>query len=183
MHGPGPGDAPAAGTIRTGPRVGVTQAADYPWRFWIDGDRTVSAYKRAVPRPRPGTQTVTTPARRRWHDSAVTDIIDELTWRGLIAQSTDLDELRKALDAGVVTVYCGFDPTAPGLHIGNLVQLLTLRRFQLAGHRPIGAGRRGDRPDRRPERQVGRARAQPARDRGQVGGADPGRGGALPGLR
>ncbi len=68
----------------------------------------------------------------------MTDIIDELTWRGLIAQSTDLDELRKALDAGVVTVYCGFDPTAPGLHIGNLVQLLTLRRLQLAGHRPIG---------------------------------------------
>jgi tyrosyl-tRNA synthetase len=68
----------------------------------------------------------------------VTDIIDELTWRGLIAQSTDLDELRKALDTGVVTVYCGFDPTAPGLHIGNLVQLLTLRRIQLAGHRPIG---------------------------------------------
>jgi tyrosyl-tRNA synthetase len=68
----------------------------------------------------------------------VTDIIDELTWRGLIAQSTDIDELRKALDSGVVTVYCGFDPTAPGLHIGNLVQLLTLRRLQLAGHRPIG---------------------------------------------
>jgi tyrosyl-tRNA synthetase len=68
----------------------------------------------------------------------VTDIIDELTWRGLIAQSTDIDELRKALDSGVVTVYCGFDPTAAGLHIGNLVQLLTLRRLQLAGHRPIG---------------------------------------------
>jgi tyrosyl-tRNA synthetase len=68
----------------------------------------------------------------------VTDIIDELTWRGLIAQSTDIDELRKAFDTGVVTVYCGFDPTAPGLHIGNLVQLLTLRRIQLAGHHPIG---------------------------------------------
>jgi tyrosyl-tRNA synthetase len=68
----------------------------------------------------------------------VTDIIDELSWRGLIAQSTDLDELRKALDSGPVTVYCGFDPTAPGLHIGNLVQLLTLRRLQLSGHRPIG---------------------------------------------
>ena len=68
----------------------------------------------------------------------MTDIIDELTWRGLIAQSTDIGELRKALDTGVVTVYCGFDPTAPGLHIGNLVQLLTLRRIQLAGHRPIG---------------------------------------------
>jgi tyrosyl-tRNA synthetase len=67
----------------------------------------------------------------------VTDIIDELSWRGLIAVSTDLDDLRKALDAGPVTLYCGFDPTAPGMHIGNLVQLLTLRRFQLAGHRPI----------------------------------------------
>jgi tyrosyl-tRNA synthetase len=68
----------------------------------------------------------------------VSDIIDELTWRGLIAHSTDLDELRKALDAGQVTLYGGFDPTAPGLHIGNLVLLLTMRRFQLAGHRPIG---------------------------------------------
>jgi tyrosyl-tRNA synthetase len=67
----------------------------------------------------------------------VTDIIDELSWRGLIALSTDLDELRQALDSGVVTVYIGFDPTAPGLHIGNLVQLLTLRRLQMAGHRPI----------------------------------------------
>jgi tyrosyl-tRNA synthetase len=68
----------------------------------------------------------------------VTDIIDELTWRGLIAVSTDLDDLRKALDTGQVTLYGGFDPTAPGLHIGNLVLLLTMRRFQLAGHRPIG---------------------------------------------
>jgi len=67
----------------------------------------------------------------------VTDIIDELTWRGLIALSTDADELRKALDAGPVTLYGGFDPTAAGLHIGNLVLLLTMRRFQLAGHRPI----------------------------------------------
>jgi tyrosyl-tRNA synthetase len=68
----------------------------------------------------------------------VTDIIDELTWRGLIAVSTDLDDLRKALDAGIVTFYGGFDPTAPGLHIGNLVLLLTMRRFQQAGHQPIG---------------------------------------------
>jgi tyrosyl-tRNA synthetase len=68
----------------------------------------------------------------------VTDILDELTWRGLIAVSTDLDDLRKELDAGPVTFYGGFDPTAPGLHIGNLVLLLTMRRFQLAGHRPIG---------------------------------------------
>jgi tyrosyl-tRNA synthetase len=68
----------------------------------------------------------------------VTDILDELTWRGLFALSTDLDDLRKVLAAGPVTLYGGFDPTAPGLHIGNLVLLLTMRRFQLAGHRPIG---------------------------------------------
>ena len=66
------------------------------------------------------------------------DIIEELSWRGLIADSTNLDELRLALKSSRITVYCGFDPTAPGLHIGNLVQLLTLRRLQLAGHRPIG---------------------------------------------
>ena len=68
----------------------------------------------------------------------MTDIIDELSWRGLISQSTDLDELRKAVVSGPVTLYGGFDPTAPGLHIGNLVLLLTMRRFQLFGHRPIG---------------------------------------------
>ena len=67
----------------------------------------------------------------------MSDIIDDLSWRGLIAVHTDLDDLRKTLDTGVVTFYCGFDPTAPGLHIGNLVQLLTMRRLQLAGHRPI----------------------------------------------
>ncbi len=66
------------------------------------------------------------------------DIIDELSWRGLLADTTNIDELRMALNSGRVTIYCGFDPTAPGLHIGNLVQLVTLRRLQLAGHRPIG---------------------------------------------
>jgi len=64
-------------------------------------------------------------------------ILDELAWRGLTAQSTDLDALRRDLDAGPLTLYCGFDPTAPSLHAGNLVPLLTLRRFQQAGHRPI----------------------------------------------
>jgi len=64
-------------------------------------------------------------------------ILDELSWRGLIAQSTDLDALRRDLDAGPLTLYCGFDPTAPSLHAGNLVPLLMLRRFQKAGHRPI----------------------------------------------
>lgn len=64
-------------------------------------------------------------------------ILDELTWRGLIAQSTDLDALRRDCDAGPLTLYCGFDPTAPSLHLGHLVQILTLRRFQNAGHRPL----------------------------------------------
>jgi len=68
----------------------------------------------------------------------VTDIIDDLTWRGLIAVHTDLEDVRKALNFGQVTFYGGFDPTGPGLHIGHLVLLLTMRRLQLAGHRPIG---------------------------------------------
>lgn len=66
-----------------------------------------------------------------------TTILDELTWRGLIAQSTDLDALAAEVSAGPITVYAGFDPTAPSLHAGNLVPLLALRRFQRAGHRPI----------------------------------------------
>jgi tyrosyl-tRNA synthetase len=79
----------------------------------------------------------------------VTDIIDELDWRGLIAQTTDLEQLRKALADGPVTLYCGFDPTAGSLHVGHLIQVLTLARFQRAGHRPIalvggGTGRIGD---------------------------------------
>ncbi|OLF09907.1 tyrosine--tRNA ligase [Actinophytocola xanthii] len=64
-------------------------------------------------------------------------ILDELSWRGLVAQSTDLGALRRDLDAGPLTLYCGFDPTAPSLHAGNLVPLLMLTRFQRAGHRPI----------------------------------------------
>ena len=64
-------------------------------------------------------------------------IIDELSWRGLIAQSTDLDALRAATRRGPITLYCGFDPTAPSLHLGNLVQILTVRRFQQHGHRPL----------------------------------------------
>ncbi|MEO3888872.1 tyrosine--tRNA ligase [Nonomuraea sp. B5E05] len=68
----------------------------------------------------------------------MTDILDDLAWRGLIAQSTDLDALRASMAKGPITVYSGFDPTAPSLHVGHFVPLLTLRRFQLAGHRPIG---------------------------------------------
>lgn len=66
----------------------------------------------------------------------VSNILDELEWRGLVAQSTDLTQLREALN-GRVTVYCGFDPTAPSLHFGNLVQLVVLRHLQRAGHRVI----------------------------------------------
>ena len=66
-----------------------------------------------------------------------TGILDELEWRGLIAQTTDRAALADALADGPLTVYSGFDPTAPSLHAGHLVPLLTLRRFQQAGHRPI----------------------------------------------
>nr|WP_296773422.1 tyrosine--tRNA ligase [Rhodococcus sp. (in: high G+C Gram-positive bacteria)] len=65
------------------------------------------------------------------------NIVDELTWRGLIAQSTDVDELKKATSEGPITLYAGFDPTGPSLHAGHLVPLLALKRFQRAGHRPI----------------------------------------------
>jgi tyrosyl-tRNA synthetase len=65
------------------------------------------------------------------------DVVDELSWRGLIAQSTDLDALRRYLASGPATLYYGCDPTAPSLHVGNLVGLIVLRWFQLHGHRPI----------------------------------------------
>ena len=64
------------------------------------------------------------------------NIIDELQWRGLINQSTDLEQLREACEQPI-TLYCGFDPTGPSLHAGHLVPLLMLRRFQQAGHNPI----------------------------------------------
>ena len=67
----------------------------------------------------------------------MTDILDELHWRGLVAQTTDEPALREALADGPVTAYCGFDPTAPSLHFGNLVQLVVMRHLQRAGHRVI----------------------------------------------
>lgn len=67
----------------------------------------------------------------------MTDLLDELQWRGLIAQHTDLEALRSALGAGPVTFYCGFDPTAPSLHHGHLVQVLLMRHLQNAGHHPL----------------------------------------------
>ena len=71
------------------------------------------------------------------NDPSFTSIHDELVWRGLIHVSTDEQKLREALSSGPLTFYCGFDPTAPSLHLGNLVQLLVMRRLQLAGHKPL----------------------------------------------
>ena len=71
------------------------------------------------------------------NDSSFSHILDELKWRGLVALSTDEEALRKELSENSITYYCGFDPTAPSLHLGNLVQLLTMRRLQLAGHNPL----------------------------------------------
>ena len=67
----------------------------------------------------------------------VPDVLTDLEWRGLVALSTDLGALARDLEAGVVTLYCGFDPTGDSLHVGSLVPLFALRRFQLGGHRPI----------------------------------------------
>ncbi|MCX4727392.1 tyrosine--tRNA ligase [Streptomyces sp. NBC_01306] len=82
----------------------------------------------------------------------MTDIVDELKWRGLFALSTDEDALRKTLADGPVTFYCGFDPTAASLHVGHLVQVLTVRRLQQAGHRPLAlvGGATGQIGDPRP---------------------------------
>ena len=67
----------------------------------------------------------------------MSDVLEELQWRGLIAQHTDIDALRKALDEGPVTFYCGFDPTAASLHHGHLVAVKLMRHLQLAGHHPL----------------------------------------------
>ena len=89
-------------------------------------------------------------------------ILDELEWRGAVAHSTDTDALRAALAAGPVTFYCGFDPTHSSLHFGNLVQLVTMRRLQLAGHDPIAVvggatGLIGDPSGRSVERSLNEA--------------------------
>ncbi|MGH3544398.1 MAG: tyrosine--tRNA ligase [Mycobacteriales bacterium] len=108
--------------------------------------------------------------------SGVTDLIDDLQWRGLVAQSTDQAALRAALAGGSLMLYAGFDPTADSLHAGNLVPLLTLRRFQLAGHSPIvlaggATGLIGDPSGRSAERTLNtpeRVREMAERIRGQL---------------
>ena len=71
-------------------------------------------------------------------DPTFENVWDELLWRGLVHVSTDQEALRALLAGDPITYYCGFDATAASLHLGNLVQLLTLRRIQLAGHKPLG---------------------------------------------
>jgi tyrosyl-tRNA synthetase len=83
---------------------------------------------------------VSTPAeilRQQRNDDSFESLWDELRWRGLVHVSTDESALRDLLEGPPIVYYCGFDPTAPSLHLGNLVQLLLLRRIQLAGHRPL----------------------------------------------
>ena len=89
-------------------------------------------------------------------------LLDDLTWRGSIAQSTDRAELEKYLSNPGASLYLGFDPTAPSLHIGNLVALTLLRRFQLAGYKPIAlvggaTGLVGDPSGRSAERSLNEA--------------------------
>jgi tyrosyl-tRNA synthetase len=98
----------------------------------------------------------------------VEDVLTDLDWRGLIALSTDREALARDLAAGPVTLYCGFDPTGDSLHLGSLVPLFALRRFQLAGHRPIAlaggaTGFIGDPSGRSAERQLQTAEVVAAR--------------------
>ncbi|MFO7690239.1 MAG: tyrosine--tRNA ligase [Cryobacterium sp.] len=72
------------------------------------------------------------------NDPAFDNVWEEITWRGLVHVSTDAAELEALLSGDPITYYCGFDPTAPSLHLGNLVQILLMRRLQLAGHHPLG---------------------------------------------
>ncbi|HAM72634.1 MAG TPA: tyrosine--tRNA ligase [Verrucomicrobiales bacterium] len=86
-------------------------------------------------------------------------ILEDLQWRGLVADSTDMPELTRRVATGPITLYCGFDPTADSLHVGNLVPLLALRRFQLFGHHPIAlaggaTGSIGDPSGKSQERQL-----------------------------
>ena len=87
------------------------------------------------------------------------DILEELQWRGLMADCTDTKALKKRLSEGPITLYCGFDPTADSLHVGHLVPLIALRRFQDMGHHPIAVaggatGSIGDPSGKSAERQL-----------------------------
>ncbi len=95
-------------------------------------------------------------------DNSVKDLIQDLSWRGMISQMTAEEEFKKHLNEGMRTVYCGFDPTADSLHIGSLVPLLALKRFQQYGHKPIAlvggaTGLIGDPSFKATERQLNSA--------------------------
>ena len=151
------GEPPAPDRVATGPRVGLREAADHPWRFWLEGEPTVSAYRPArrrgagrhgtasragpcgrldPPGQRPAARSRAPEQENRSRGDTSLHILDDLEWRGLLAHSTDLDALRAEMDEGPVRFYVGFDPTAPSLHLGNLVQIITARRLQDAGHVP-----------------------------------------------
>ena len=87
------------------------------------------------------------------------ELLQDLEWRGLLYQQTDAEGMAKLLDEQSVSLYCGVDPTTDSMHIGHIVPLLTLRRFQKAGHRPIllvggATGMIGDPSGRSEERQL-----------------------------
>src|SRR5215216_6927585 len=91
--------------------------------------------------------------------AAATDVLDVLRARGFVAQVSDEEALRRAIERGPITLYQGFDPTATSLHTGNLVGIMALSHFQRAGHRPIavvggGTGMVGDPTDRAAERPM-----------------------------
>ncbi|TAJ50088.1 MAG: tyrosine--tRNA ligase [Herbiconiux sp.] len=86
----------------------------------------------------PVSETPIAAIRPQQNDSSFADVWDELNYRGLVHVSTDAGELKALLSGPPITFYCGFDPTAPSLHLGNLVQILVMRRLQLAGHKPLG---------------------------------------------
>ena len=120
-----------------------------------------TAASRPLPEPEPADLPTVAP---------VDDVLADLEWRGLIAQTTDREALARDLAAGPMTLYCGFDPTADSLHVGSVVPLLTLRRFQLAGHRPIAlaggaTGFIGDPTGRSAERSLMTAEVVAARTR------------------
>ena len=111
------------------------------------------------------------------------NIIPDLEFRGLIYQVTDLDGLAERLAAGPIVLYNGFDPTADSLTVGNLVPILLLRRFQLAGHKVIALAGGGTGPDRRSRRQDRGTPAQCHRRRGRVDAAGQGPARALSRIR
>ena len=183
-RGPGPGSAP---TTRTG--CGRDHAWGWPARAATSPHTPGGSGSTASPRSRCTARRnpVSGGRRGRAGCAAVTDtplvaVLDELTWRGSVEQSTDESALRAALAEGPITVYCGFDPTAPSLHFGNLVQLVVLRRFQRAGHRVIclvggSTGLIGDPQD---DLRAGLAdQGAHRRERGPAQGARP----AVPRLR